>query len=576
MSRKNRSVPYIPQSPYGKSLNTSVRIDKSSIIWRDFLNGVKRRKRLLNHIRTVALDENDLNVTLKRLLLEIRQLTLKVIEDALEIEYRSQFGDVKAPPVRAGVAMQLPPITSFRGLEGKEDLYMLSDIISDTDDLYSLPNIQAFLPLDFPSKRNPFMLGQDIDGIATLEGPRPEPGNAAMELKALEFLRFKRAAKALLRAEVQVMNKMPLMLEDIEHIWKFLPTNRHISTLIRTVITLLHPDNVLGTERSPELRYLIDEAIYMDPAEFLRQLNGFKHEEASYHLELLAAIRHVLKDCSTAGFTDIATSFLMEWVRLIIGSDCFQSEKMNGQGQEEDHISSVSKADKTKKSESFESNGDSLNKDLQKSESTSSPADDSIKKSKTATAASRDKTSDESLKKLMSKTVGKKLKRSKHEDAQMSGVSVDAMNSLKYEVIKMQQELLKRKILDPKAYGIVPSKAYGSESAIMGKAASKESKLETVSAEEPNEMTPFNGDRSSFNALLLLKELMLLHFSSTGSVEILVNTNKTTLFTQYKREITPEGNDLDTPLLGPSPVPPPGQGTQSSQGTQLIHFNPLN
>jgi hypothetical protein len=569
MKRTNRPkhVPFVSQSPYGKSSNGTVKIDKSSIIWRDFLNGVKRRKRLLNHIRNVGLDENDLSVTLKRLLFEMRQLTLKVIEDALEIEYRSQFNDLKAP-VRAGMAMQLPPITSFRGLEGKEDLYMLTDMINDTDDLYSLPNIKAFLPLDFPATRNPFILGQDIDGLAVLEGPRPEPGNSAMELKALEFLRYKRAAKAMLRAEVQVLNKMPLMLEDIEHIWKFLTTDRNVSILIRTVITLLHSDNIHGTERGPELRYLVDESVYMNPPEFLRQLNGFKHEETSYQIELLAAIRHVLKDCSTAGFTDIATSFLTEWVRLIIGPDCFLSEERI-LSQNEVKISPVTKLEKKKRTDEHEipldaSGKSNSNKDISKAEEESQEETQKKSSSNSLQKGGKGNASfDEPLKKLMSKSVGKKPRRSKHEDTiQLNGVSLESMNVLKYEIIKMQQELLKRKILDPKAYGLVPSKAHGTD-AILGKMnVNKGQEMGVV--QESNEMTPFSGAMESFNALLLLKELMFLKFSSEGFVEILVSPNRALLYTQYKREMPEDEQQLVT---GESTQPPP---------QQLITFNSLN
>ena len=64
-------------------------VDKQSILWRDFLNGIKRRKRALNRLREVAEDPVTTSSTIKRLLLDIREMTLRLIEDALEIEYKA-------------------------------------------------------------------------------------------------------------------------------------------------------------------------------------------------------------------------------------------------------------------------------------------------------------------------------------------------------------------------------------------------------------------------------------------------------------------------------------------------------
>ena len=66
-------------------------LDKSSILWRDFLNGVSRRKRLLRQLKDDAGSVGTTPETIKQQMLELRQLTLRVIEDALEIEYRGKM-----------------------------------------------------------------------------------------------------------------------------------------------------------------------------------------------------------------------------------------------------------------------------------------------------------------------------------------------------------------------------------------------------------------------------------------------------------------------------------------------------
>jgi hypothetical protein len=112
---------------------------------------------------------------LKKYLLDLRQLTLKIIEDALEIEYRSQLGNPgtfsrNIPNIR------LPPITSYKSIQNKDDIYMLVSMINDLDELYKLPNIRVILPMEFPSTRNPFLLGKNVEELASLHAPTPTPG----------------------------------------------------------------------------------------------------------------------------------------------------------------------------------------------------------------------------------------------------------------------------------------------------------------------------------------------------------------------------------------------------------------
>ena len=662
-SSKSPSVAYVPQQPYGRPTTTMGRIDKSSIIWRDFLNGVRRRKRLLNHIRKVALDENDLSTTLKRLLLEMRQITLKIIEDALEMEYRSQMGETKqSNPIPARAVLQLPPISTFRGLGERDDILMLSDIISDTDDLYEMPNIQSFLPLDFPFERNPFLLGKTIDGLANLEAPRPEQGNIDMELKALECLRYKRAARCLLRAEAQVTNKMPLQLEDVECLWKRIPTDPHISLLIRVIVTLMHPNNVQNAPSGPELRYLMDEALYIEADEFLRQLNMYEKKD-KYAVELTAAIMHVMKSCSTKSYSDVASAYLMEWLKAVMGDHIFDQDNPQFQKQiidnydtaENDaqspshsrdrtrHHSSPSKGKSRSVSFGHNSHEDddiandsstdsadnkSLATPISNTNSTNSrrtPTKGSLSPSKQSKGSSihsknavhsgledkRNKREDDPPVKK-NKSQGKKKKveveppplkpkkklvMPKGADFKFDATEVtpEGLNSLKYEIIKMQQELLRRKILDPDTFGNAVGKRAGSAMArpVSGKKpGSKETKADKVTAlnkpitevtdvetgdEAAHLRVMYGVEQEEMSALVVVQEAIELSFCRVGFVEILMNESKTNMYVQYKgypNEAADEPDDSSEYFVTANT--PVKEHEIAGEPNRVVVFNTLN
>ena len=100
---------------YSRPQTTQRLVDKSSSVWREFLNGVKRRKRLIARINEMALEPEVSSSMLKRFLLELRALTLTLIEDALEIEYRSKLGGTKPNRSRA-LPQQLPPLAASSAL----------------------------------------------------------------------------------------------------------------------------------------------------------------------------------------------------------------------------------------------------------------------------------------------------------------------------------------------------------------------------------------------------------------------------------------------------------------------------
>ena len=176
-------------SPYETSMSASNRPqttstipDKASMIWKDFIHAVKKRKGMVKRLQDAALDSATPLAMLKKMMLDIRQTTLTLIEDALEIEYRTRMSSSKSSK-RAAKFGRLPPITSFKALEDKEDMYALVETIDDCEPLSSIPNIKVMLPLGFPAKRNPFLLAKTIDELAVANVPHPEAGDVEEELK---------------------------------------------------------------------------------------------------------------------------------------------------------------------------------------------------------------------------------------------------------------------------------------------------------------------------------------------------------------------------------------------------------
>jgi hypothetical protein len=161
--------------------------NKSNILWRDFFNGIRRRRRLLSHLKDQAGTMGVSDIVIKQQMLELRQMTLSLIEDALEIEFRGKMIVNNSEKVLV--------TSSFQEIDEKHELKALAEIISDTDDLLKFPIVRAFLPVDFPKTRNPFLFGKSVDHLVDIIAPHPEMGNTAEELKVLELMRFKRASK---------------------------------------------------------------------------------------------------------------------------------------------------------------------------------------------------------------------------------------------------------------------------------------------------------------------------------------------------------------------------------------------
>jgi len=313
----------VDNSPYLRPVTSQFGLqDNSSAIWNEFLTATKRRKKLIRKLKEVGEDNGQHTQSLRRMMLELRQLTVKLIEDSLEIEYRSQFSEMRMRETgRKALNVQLPPIASFPEMDQKQDLMLLTEIITDVDHLFSTPNIRMLLPAEFPSFRNPFLLAKTIDELSGMDIPRPpKGGDLEQELHVLELLRYKRAATALLKAESQLLNKLPVSLVELGAVFKRMEEDRNAEMLLRIVGTLLNNDRTMydTTTAFSDLRLLTDSVMHVTDFQMLTQLNRFKGD-APMRADVQAAVRQAMHACSFEFLTDRASLFLVEWVNSVLG-----------------------------------------------------------------------------------------------------------------------------------------------------------------------------------------------------------------------------------------------------------------
>eukprot|EP01038_Epipyxis_sp_PR26KG_P005939 gene5939-8187_t len=310
-------------SPYSRPLTTSSVIDKSTIIWKDFLNGVRKRKALIKRLNEAASKPTNATNMLKRLLLDIRQTTLRLIEDALEIEYRTKLYD------REGLhdGKSLPPISSFKRFEDKEDIYALTEMITDVDELFKIPNIRAMLPIEFPETRNTFMLGKDIDELSTIIPPHPEAGNLEEELKVLELLRYKRTSVALLRAEAQTLNNLPIALYDLDKLLILMKEDDNVDRLIRSVCTILDNEHSSVADE-PNFYCLMNESLHIESHDFMLRLNKFRGAVPT-RIDVQSAVIQALNQCNFEYLENPIVNFLIDWLNLVLNKSISKTANSN-------------------------------------------------------------------------------------------------------------------------------------------------------------------------------------------------------------------------------------------------------
>eukprot|EP01033_Poteriospumella_lacustris_P015135 gene15135-10831_t len=188
--------------------------------------------------------------------------------------------------------------------------------MSDVDDLFHVPNIRVMLPASFPEHRNPFMLGKSVDEMATITPPHPEPGNAEEELKVLELLRYKRASRALLRAEAQVANRLPISLYDVEKLLTKMTDDFNLEKLLRCVCTLLDNEHAEYADE-PNLACLLRPVFNLEAHEFLNRLNAFKGVRP-IRIDAQIQVRHSLREANLEYIDDPTVQYLMDWLDIVL------------------------------------------------------------------------------------------------------------------------------------------------------------------------------------------------------------------------------------------------------------------
>ena len=342
-------------SPYAQPLTKNLRnsqkiVDKSNILWKDFRNGIKKRKILIEKIKEAALDPNSSSGLLKRYLLEIRQLTLRLVEDSIEIEFRNEvldkdFDKGKKISKKRNNSDTLPPILrDSKEEEAKADLYCLVEMINDIDHFYKIESILAMIPADFPLRRNPFILSKSIDQLVDLMPPDSDPGNKDVELKILELLRFKRASRVLIRAECQYRNKLQYNIKEIDKLLQDSIENKNIDKLVRVVCTFLQNENKsYNAHNNPsDLLCLYDPNFSIESHTLLNKLNRFRGNEPM-RIDIQTAVRLYLQEVDLDHFSeDPLACYLIEWINSILSKSLGRSNRKKDEVSYSDDKSSQS------------------------------------------------------------------------------------------------------------------------------------------------------------------------------------------------------------------------------------------
>lgn len=152
------SPPNSPNSPYRRPVRvTEDEATNASLFLRNYQEDIKARKAKLKSLYSPKLTEEEI----KRIIYDIRHMTLAIIESGLEIEYQHNANKI----VKSKKLRTLLPILRYSAsniFEEKSNCFVLNDMISDNHEIFKIPHIKAILTLDssFPIQRNPFFLGK--------------------------------------------------------------------------------------------------------------------------------------------------------------------------------------------------------------------------------------------------------------------------------------------------------------------------------------------------------------------------------------------------------------------------------
>lgn len=456
---------------------------------REFYTSISKRKRVLDYLIENLADRDTTPEILKAKLFDLRQITLQLIDEALDVERRAN--EVTKPQVMKEVASSL------------------YEIFTDVDFLFRSSKIHALLPPDFPTRRNPFVLGKSIDQLYILPVPKIEAKRGGdMEVQILEVLRYKRASKALLRSESVILNKLPLSLLDMDRLTSSISSDVNVEKIVRCVLALIQCDR---TSDGDVLRPLREPSIVVEAHELLRDLNNYKGQKLVY-VDFQETILDIMEDIPWSTLRQMrAVEFLVDWINDVLGQSdtanlpwALRSRKRKLIGQSARYInlgstpisgsrsptsgrSSPTRKDKSFSFDDSESKGKESNFPViqnpqvlhkRKIESRVLPLDypeemrpqtiDALSGQASPLLGSRsiNPSHRDSIPHNLMRTSKSDLKlkdyRVRRKGADDSDVGLtsfgdakvdsESISAIRYELLKMQQELSRRKILHPKHY----------------------------------------------------------------------------------------------------------------------------
>lgn len=309
----------LSNSPYQPRVQTANIVDRSSLIWTDFYCAVDKRKELIKKLSEAATESSTPITMLKQTLLDLRETSLTLIEDGLELEYRARIEDINKNMLNSGRKSSAndKKIKKYIKTPVPKYIRVLFEMINDVELLFSIPNIKVMLPANFPSKRNPFLLGRNIDEMSIINPPAPAKNDIQEELKVLELLRYKRASHTLLRAEVEVFNNLPIKLYELESIINKMPSEIIYEKIIRIVSTILDND-LLKDDEETDFQCLTSEHFTCEGFRLLKRLNSYKGNKPM-RIDLIMTLK---KDLEKLDLNHISNEpcllFLIDWISLAI------------------------------------------------------------------------------------------------------------------------------------------------------------------------------------------------------------------------------------------------------------------
>lgn len=217
-------------------------------------------------------------------------------------------------------------------------------------------------------------------------------------------------------------------------------------------------------DEGPYMQHLAERVLSMEPHDFLSRLNTFSNTKSQMRIDTEAMVRHTLKGCNFRKFNDETSSYLVEWLNSALGGGPVSS---NAQYKTVDFDSSVSVlTDPQLMQPLVPQNYEDKGSRGQQRPASTSPGKRSAEhivreKSITKVLTVAEKIQQEEKREAIRKKNDKVRKRlpdiidKPNLSDDLQPMDSEAVAALRYEFMKMQKELLRRKVLDPRHYNAV-------------------------------------------------------------------------------------------------------------------------